>query len=296
MTPRNLVLPVAFTLLLGSALVFGRPAQGEVEIRVQPVAGAVHVAFGQGGNIGLSVGDDGVLMVDDQFAQLAAKIEAAIDALSDAPVSLLVNTHWHGDHTGGNEHFGAMATILAHDNVRRRLVDAAPPMPEVGRPTITYADGVSIHFNGEEIRVLHVPTGHTDGDSVVWFTGSKVVHMGDLFFQASYPYVDLGSGGDVHGLIAACKRVLALVPADTKVIPGHGQVTDPAGLREYVAMLEEVVTRVQHSLGAGMTAQQMLDDGLLADFEPRWGGGGFMPAERFLPIVAQNLAQKRSKD
>ena len=210
----------------------------DVRIEVTPVAGNVYVLEGRGGNIGASVGADGILIVDDQFAPLAEKIRAALKKVNPGELQFVLNTHWHGDHTGGNRVFGTEATIIAHTNVRGRLSTPqtvrgrdVEPLPIEALPVITFDESLSIHFNGEEIRVIHFPHGHTDGDSVVFFTGSNVVHMGDTFFAGRFPFVDLASGGDVKGLTRNIQTVIDRLGADAKIIPGHGPLSTPQDLK-----------------------------------------------------------------
>jgi len=298
MKAARLASPVAASALLGGALVFGRPTLQEVEIRTEPVAGTVSCLYGQGGNIGVSAGPDGVLLIDDQFLRLAPKIEAALERIADGEPVFLVNTHWHGDHTGGNPHFGRSATIVAHTNVRRRLAGDASiggnvsteELPAVALPEVTFDEGLSIHFNGEEVRLVHVPGAHTDGDTVVWFTGSNVVHLGDLFFQAGYPFIDTASGGDVEGLIAGVRGLLERIPADARLIPGHGAVSDADGLREYLSMVETITERVREHLADGWSVDEMMEAGLTEEFDGRWDGG-FISSRRFVEIVVDCLGE-----
>src|SRR5262249_5353495 len=181
----------------------------KVQIKVTKVAGTVYMLEGSGGNIGVSVGEDGILIVDDQFAPLVPKIQAALKGISDKPVKFVLNTHWHGDHTGGNEKLGALAPIIAHTNVRKRLGSESttrtgqkrPPSPKAALPVITFDDRLTVHLNGEDIRAIHFPSGHTDGDAIIFFTQSNVVHMGDDFFSGQFPFIDLQSGGTVKGYI-----------------------------------------------------------------------------------------------
>src|SRR5262245_15291706 len=208
----------------------------KVEMKVQKVAGTVYMLEGAGGNIGASVGDDGIVIVDDEFLPLADKIEAALKGITDKPVKVVLNTHWHGDHTGGNPHFGEKAPIVAQENVRKRLVTGGKtrfgetkPAEKSALPIITFEDTVSVHLNGEDIRAIHFPHGHTDGDSVIFFTQSNVVHMGDDFFNGGmFPFIDIDSGGSVQGMIAGDEKVLAEVPDDVKIIPGHGPLATKA--------------------------------------------------------------------
>jgi glyoxylase-like metal-dependent hydrolase (beta-lactamase superfamily II) len=294
-------LAAACALLFVSAALTGGQQQREMpDARVEPMAGAVSVLFGQGGNIGLSHGPDGLLMIDTQYAPMAPKIEVALRALAGEGASArpvhVVNTHWHGDHSGGNASFRAGATLFAHENARRRLagdaglegrVEARPDPAAL--PVVTYADGLSIHFNGEEVRLIHVPAAHTDGDTIVWFTKSKVAHLGDLFFEVGYPFVDLQSGGSVQGLIEGLRTVLELLPADVRLIPGHGRPTDVQGLEDYLAMIEQVTERVRAALAKGQSVEEMLAAGLTADFDERWGKFEFVPPQRFLTTIAESL-------
>ncbi|HEX7956823.1 MAG TPA: MBL fold metallo-hydrolase, partial [Pyrinomonadaceae bacterium] len=218
----------------------------KVEIKTTKVAGAVHMLEGAGGNIGVSAGPDGVLIVDDQFAPLADKIRAAFKPLSPGPLRFVLNTHFHFDHTHANPVFGREALIVAHANVHRRLSietrvlgETYKPLPKEGLPVVTYETVLSVHFNGEEVRVVHFPAGHTDGDSVVYFTGSNVIHMGDDFFSGRFPFIDLDNGGSVEGLARNVAEIIAKAPAGVKIIPGHGPLSTLADLRAYHAMLVE---------------------------------------------------------
>jgi glyoxylase-like metal-dependent hydrolase (beta-lactamase superfamily II) len=262
----------------------------KVEIKATPVAGTVFMLEGAGGNIGVSAGPDGVLIVDDQFAPLAAKIAAKVKELNPAAPRFLLNTHWHGDHTGGNAFFGEKgANIVAHANVRKRLADKADSKP-AELPVLTYEQGASVHFNGEEIRVIALGPGHTDGDSLVWFSGAKVLHMGDQFFAGKVPFIDLGSGGDVAGYLANVDRALALVPADAKVIPGHGPLASVADLKAFRDMLVETTGVVKQALAAGKTLEQVKAAGLPEKWKD-WGTG-FINTSRWLEICFNSLAKK----
>ncbi len=275
-----------FSCLLGLGLAFARPAQ-EAAVEAHPVGGAVSYLTGQGGNIGVSAGADGLLLVDDQFERLAPKIEAALGKLAPAAPRLLVNTHHHQDHTDGNKHFGKQALVLAHENVRARLLESN--MPQQALPVVTYEDGLSLHWNGEEVRVLHVPEAHTDGDSVVWFRGSNAIHLGDLYFQVGYPFVDTASGGDVEGYISGLRELLPDLPDDVRVIPGHGELTGKKELEEYVVMLETVTARVKEHLAQGRDVDAMLAAGVTQDFDERWGKFDFVPPRRFVESVVASL-------
>src|SRR5688572_11954382 len=219
-----------------------QPDYSQVQIKATKVAGNVYMLEGRGGNIGVSVGSDGILIVDDQFAPLAEKIKAALKTLGEGKLKFVLNTHWHSDHTGGNVVFGPEAPIIAHDNVRQRLAteqksevfkSTTPASPKEALPVITFGQSLSVHFNGEEIKVIHYPRGHTDGDSVIFFNGSNVVHMGDNFFAGRFPFVDLESGGSVEGLIKNIGEVIAKLPAGVRIIPGHGPISSADDLKTY---------------------------------------------------------------
>src|SRR5580698_2342279 len=209
----------------------------KVEIKVSKVAGNVYILMGAGGNIGASVGDDGIVIVDDQYAPLADKIQAALRGITDKPVRFIINTHYHPDHTGGNEYFQKQAPIIAQDNVRKRLESGGglgnggsihrenSPAPHEALPIITFDHDITVHLNGEDIRALYFPAGHTDGDSVIFFPKSNVVHMGDDFVTYGFPFIDVDSGGSIDGMIAGVEKVIAQVPADVKIIPGHGSIS-----------------------------------------------------------------------
>jgi cyclase len=269
----------------------------KVEIKATKVAGAVYMLEGSGGNIGVSVGPDGVVIIDDQFAPLAPKIKAALKGITDKPIRFVINTHYHGDHTGGNEAFGADAPIIAQENVRKRLASGSttlgrttPPAPKVALPVITFNSDVSVHLNGEDIRAVHFPHGHTDGDAVIYFTQSNVVHMGDDFFNGLFPFIDVDAGGSVKGMIANVEKVLATLPDDVKVIPGHGPLSDKAGLAAFAAMLKGTSAAVEAGLRAGKTADQLKAEKVLANWDS-WGKG-FLSADRFIDILVRDLGAK----
>ena len=275
-------------LSLALAAVAVAPAAGQrnfddVEIDVSHVAGSVYLFVGAGGNIGVSAGDDGLLMVDDQFAPLAPKIQAALDGLNMGALEFVVNTHFHGDHTGGNEVFGVRAPIMAHLNVRRRLGG----QPAVALPVITFDDDASIHFNGEEVKVVHYPTAHTDGDSVIFFTGSDVVHMGDHYFFDRFPFVDVDNGGNAVGMMRNINHILGRVSPSTRIIPGHGPLAGVADLRRYRDMLETMVDLVTEKKADGKTLEQIQSEGVPAEYES-WGAG-FINAGRWIESVYRSL-------
>lgn len=271
-----------------------------VTIKVEKVGGTVYMLEGAGGNIGVSVGDDGIVLVDDEFAPLAPKIKEALRGLTDKPIRVVLNTHWHGDHTGGNAIFGAEAPIVAHENVRKRLMEGAParmfgdkkmdpvpPAPHGALPVITFEDQLQVHFNGEDIRAIHVPAGHTDGDVVLWFTQSNVVHMGDDFMTIGFPIVDLGSGGSVRGYAAAIDRVVAQVPADAKIIPGHGKVSGVEDLKKFSATIKDCIKLVQAAVAKHRTLEKVLAAKPLAKYDDM--GKGFMKTDAFVTTIYTEL-------
>ncbi len=236
----------------------------EVTIETQQLSNTVYMLTGQGGNIGLSVGDDGVFMIDDQYANLTPKILEAIKKISDKPIHYLVNTHWHGDHTGGNENLSKLGVnIIAHDNVYKRLSDSTndkPASPKGALPIITFNDKLHIHVNGEDVFVFHVDNAHTDGDALLYFTESNVLHTGDTFFNHLYPYIDLNSGGTVNGYIEAVKKALMVTDNETKIIPGHGKLSNKKEYLFFLSMLETLKTSVLAEIAAGKTEDQVAND------------------------------------
>jgi glyoxylase-like metal-dependent hydrolase (beta-lactamase superfamily II) len=293
---------------LGLALLLATPGAAQdvdfekVRIETLPLADGLHMLVGQGGNIVVSTGPDGPVLVDDQFAPLAPKIEAAVRVLQDRPVRFVINTHWHGDHTGGNEPFGkGGALIVAHENVRRRMSTQqfiaafqreVPPAPAAALPVVTFDDGVTLHWNGEEIAVEHVDPAHTDGDALVWFRKAGVVHTGDTYVSAAFPFVDVSSGGSLAGIIASADRVLAAAGPATKIVPGHGALSNAAELTAWREMLVVVRDRVKAALAAGKSLEAYQAERPLADLEDRYAQG-FLTAERFLAIVWADLSRPR---
>jgi cyclase len=273
----------------------------KVEIKVTKVAGNVYMLEGAGGNIGVSVGPDGILIVDDQFAPLADKIKAALKTLGEGKLKFVLNTHYHSDHTGGNVVFGPDAHIIAQTNVRKRLSEeqklkffnrTIPPSPKEALPVITFDNAVSVFFNGEEIKLIHFPHGHTDGDSVIFFTGSNVVHMGDDFFNGGFPFVDLEAGGDVEGMtnnVAGIVERLSKVPG-VKIIPGHGPLSDVEGLKAYHRMLVTTTEIVRKRIAAGKTLEQIKAEGLPEEWKS-WGTG-FIKTDVWLTLVYNRLSAK----
>lgn len=286
----------AFLTLLGAGLWLGRAPLAlpqASEVTVSAVAGGVHLLMGRGGNVAVLVGDEGVVVVDDQMAPTEQALLAAIDGLSKAPWRFVLNTHFHGDHTGNNASFGARAPILAHANVRARLADpqrAGGALKAPALPVVTYADGLELHLGGERVRVRHFPNAHTDGDSVVFFERANVVHMGDVFFHERFPFVDLDSGGSVIGVVSAVDQVLAQIDDETRLIPGHGGLATKRDLIAYRDMLAECLELVRAAARDGLTLEAMKAARVLAKHEKlAWP---FVGEERFLETIARELGVK----
>jgi len=288
----------AFLLLCAPAIAVAEDKQdfSKVQLKATKVAGQVYVIEDvggefSGGNIGVSIGPDGVVLIDDKFAPIAPKIEAALKTISDQPVRFIVNTHFHGDHTDGNAAFSGKSTVIAHENTRKRMMAGrgkeSPPAPAAALPVITFEDKLSVHLNGEDLRAVHVPSGHTDTDVVVFFTRSNVVHMGDEFFNGIFPFIDTEGGGSVKGLIANLTKLLEQIPADAKIIPGHGPVAGPKELRAFLAMLKDTSAIVEAGIKSGKTADQLKQAKVLAKFDS-WAKG-FFPADAFIDMLYKDL-------
>jgi cyclase len=270
----------------------------KVEIKTTKVAGNVYMLEGAGGNIGVSAGPDGLLIVDDQFAPLADKIKAALAAIDKGELKFLLNTHWHFDHTGGNEIFGLESLIVAHENVRKRLSTEqtimgrkVPPLAPAGLPVITFGQSLTIHFNGEAIKATHAPNGHTDGDSIINFTTSKVVHTGDDFTNGVFPFIDLGAGGSIQGVAKNAENLLKELPTDVKIIPGHGPLATRADLEKFHRMLVESMATVKAGMDAGKSLEDMQNAGLNAEWKD-WGNA-FINTNTWLQLVHESLKAKK---
>ena len=285
---------LAFLVLLCCSVFAAAQDQdfSKVQIKVTKVSGNIYMLEGAGGNIAASVGEDGIVIVDDQYAPLADKIAAALKGIgvTDKPVRFVINTHYHGDHTGGNLALATGgSTIIAQDNVRKRLetggkagngggVSMEQKVAATGAlPIITFDHDVTVHLNGEDIRALHFPAGHTDGDAIVFFPKANVVHMGDDFVRYGYPFIDVTSGGSVQGMIAACDTVVAVLPADVKVIPGHGQLSNLTEIRDYSTMLKETSAAVQAAIKSGKTVDQMKKEKILAAWDAKYSASSSTP-------------------
>src|ERR1044072_4634280 len=270
----------------------------KVEIKVTKVSGNVYFLEGAGGNLAASVGDDGIVIVDDQFAPLADKIRAALKGVTDKPLRFIINTHYHFDHTGGNLPFHD-ATIISHDNARNRLEQTnlvgnggsmqmeQPANPKEALPVITFQHDVTLHLNGEDIHALHAPSGHTDGDSIVFFTRSNVVHMGDDFVTYGFPFVDITAGGSVRGMIKALETTIPKLPADVKIIPGHGPVSNLDDVRAYLKMLKDTLAVVEKGVKAGKTLEQLKQEKVLAPWQKY--SGQFISTDAFIESIWNDL-------
>ncbi|MFT4863113.1 MAG: cyclase [Pseudohongiellaceae bacterium] len=277
-------LKTVFTVIGLGACLAASTSYGQFEnvtIQTQAVAGNVSMLIGQGGNIGVSAGEDGILIIDDQYAPLTGRIKTALAALGSDTPKFVLNTHFHGDHTGSNAEFGMSSIIIAHENVRSRLVGSDSASSAL--PVITYDDDVSVHFNGEEITLIHMPAGHTDTDSIVLFAESNVVHMGDHFFNGSFPFVDLASGGTVQGYINNLEKAMAWIEEDTRVIPGHGPLASKADLLAFYNVVKDSTTDIRVMKSQRMTLEEIVAQGLDARYES-WGSG-FINEQRWIETV-----------
>jgi len=301
--PRSSIPTWAFALAL-CTLVSSATAQNpdDVQIRSTDLGHGIFMLEGSGGNLALSVGGDASFLVDDQFAPLTEKIVAAVAEHSDRPVDFVLNTHWHGDHTGGNENFGeAGAWIVAHENVRERLRTKQiqhsmggreiAAQPEGALPVMTFENSVSFHINDLELRALHVEHAHTDGDAIVFFEGANVVHMGDVWFNGLYPFVDWSAGGDIDGIIAACDRVLRLVDEETKIIPGHGVLGGKADLQEYRLIMKTVSDRIHKMLDEGKSVEQIVAAKPSAEWDEALGQT-WLTGDQFVEKAARGIMRR----
>ena len=274
----------AFGLATSFAFAGYTQAQEETGLTAQRLSDTVSVLSGEGGNIGVFSGADGTFIVDDMYKGDGEMIASAVAKISDLPISYVLNTHWHFDHAGSNAYFGQQgATIIAHDNVRTMLARGAtlrvvehvePPAPPEALPIITFNDSLSLHLNGEEVHVLHVTPGHTDGDGIVWFKGSNIIHMGDAFLAYRYPLIDVDSGGNIDGMITTAETVLTFINEDTQLIPGHGPVAGRADLAAYRDMLVTLRGRIADMKGRGMSLEEVLAADVTMELDGRWNTWG----------------------
>lgn len=271
-----------------------------VVITTQKVSDGIYMLMGEGGNIGVSVGEDGVFMIDDQFAPLTEKIKAAIAEISDKPIRFLINTHWHFDHTGGNENLGKDGVlIVAHDNVYERMsVDTTigafnmtvPASPKVALPVITFNDSMTFRLNNEEMHVLHRKNAHTDGDSIIFFNNSNVLHTGDVWFNGLYPFIDTSVEGSIDGIIEAVKYILTKIDDETKIIPGHGPLANKNDLKAYLKFLSTYRDRMQKLIDEGKSLEEIIALKPNADYDAKLGKG-FLTPEQFASIVHDSLTR-----
>jgi cyclase len=302
--------PFVLVLLLFPVLAIAGQDQdfSKVQMKVTKVSGNIYMLEGAGGNIAASVGEDGIVIVDDEFAPLADKIQAALKnlAITDKPVRFVINTHYHGDHTGGNVPFNnAGSTIIAQDNVRKRLETGGvagnggsikmenKPVEKAALPIITFEHDVTVHLNGEDIRALHFPAGHTDGDSVIFFPKNNVVHMGDDFVRYGFPFIDVSAGGSVQGMIAAMEKATAQLPADVKVIPGHGDLSNLDDVRAFTKMLKETSAAVGAALKAHKTLDRMKQEKILAPWQKF--SGEFVNTDAFTETLYNSLTNTKGE-
>lgn len=294
---------VLYLLLFTVSSAFGQDKDfDKVQIKTVKLSENVYMLLGSGGNIGVYAGEDGVFLVDDQFAPLTKKIKAAIGKISDKKIRFVINTHWHFDHVGGNENLGEMGSvIIAHENVRKRMSTdqfieffqkKIPASPKVALPIITFTKDLVFHLNGENIHVFHVNNAHTDGDAIVYFRNSNVIHTGDIYFAGLYPFIDTSAHGSVNGVIDAAQYVLSIINDDTKVIPGHGPLSNKAELRAYVDMLISVRAKISKQISDGKTIEEIQRTKPTQAFDKKWGHGMLTP-DQFVQILYKNLSMNQ---
>ena len=284
--------------LAGTATAVAGEHWDSVKIETVPVATGIYMLTGEGGNIGVSIGRDGTLIIDDQYAPLAAKIGDALETLDGGSPRFVINTHWHGDHAGGNEAFaGSGAIIVAHQRVRQALQEERsiplfdmhkPPSPRAALPVVTFDEHLTLHWNDQDIDLRHAPAAHTDGDAIVHFRTADVLHMGDTFFNGFYPFIDVDSGGSIRGMIAAAEQGLALAGADTKIIPGHGPLANRADLVAYRDMLVAAEATIGALRAAGKTPDEIVAARPTAELDTEWGDG-FLAPDVWVRIVAGGM-------
>lgn len=299
MNKRSAIILIGFMLVFAVNLLAENDYES-VEIKTTHVSESVYMLEGSGGNIGVSLGEDGVILIDDQFAPLTEKIINAVKNITDKEIEFVINTHWHHDHTGGNENLGKLAHIIAHDNVRKRMVKGQtiefldkeiPPAKSEALPKLTYLSEQFIYMNHEELVIRHFAASHTDGDSVVFFKNANVVHMGDLFFNTRFPFVDLSSGGSIQGLLKSLEKIIFELQPGVKIIPGHGPMADLKALKEYFRMIQETVAVVTGAMSRGQELDEIIASDVLADWSEAWGGG-FISTEAWIKLIYQSYEQE----
>ncbi len=267
----------------------------EVIIKIDTLSKDVFMLTGQGGNIGIYVGESNVFMIDDQFERLSDKIKSAISTLTDQPISFLFNTHMHGDHTGGNAKFNSkVTTVVAHDNVRKSLEERLANDQKLDKkilPEVSFSDDITFYDGDETILAFHVHNAHTDGDAIVYFLNNNVLHMGDTYFSGRYPYIDIKSGGSVVGYIKAQKKALLLINNETKIIPGHGRPSNKTELAAYIAILEDIKSKVEKEINAGKSLEDVKNNANLLSAYDSTHGNGFINPERIREIFYTSLKQ-----
>ena len=285
-------------LFVGLGSITAQPDFAAAKVGTVRVADNLHMLTGPGGNIGVLTGEDGTFLIDDQYAPLADKVRAAFEAISSSPVRFVVNTHWHDDHTGGNENLGETgALIVAHENVRKRMSveqflavfnARIPPAAEGALPVITFTESVTFHWDGEELYVFHVAPAHTDGDSIIHFKNANAIHTGDIYFNGMYPFIDTSTGGSIAGMIAATDKIISMIDDETKIMPGHGPVSNKAELQAYRAMLSVVQGNVSSLIAQGLGRDAVIAAKPTKDFDAEWGGG-FLNADVWVGIVFDSM-------
>ena len=284
------LLVTILSLLTSNLMIASKGIAQNSTIKTKHVAGSYHLLYGGGVNVGVSVGEDGILIIDDHYATLTDEVRSALKKLGSDKPEFIINTHLHGDQTGGNESFGKESPIIAHKNVRKRLASqpraALPPMSEVGLPVITFDEGLSFHFNGEELKVIHFSEGHTDGDAIVYFTKSNVLHLSDQYFEGRFPYVDLDNWGDVANYAKNVEKIMNMMPDDVIIIPGHGNVSNLAELKEFHDMLIETITIIWKQMSRHKSLDDLIEKGLPKKYK-KWGWN-FITEERWITTVYES--------
>lgn len=292
---------VTFLVAVGTVANLYAQERPEIQVRTVQVAENVYMLAGAGGNLALSAGDDGALLVDSEYAQLTEKVTAAVKEVCKAPTRFVINTHWHFDHVGGNENLAkAGVLVVSHENVRKRMSSEqflkpmgrqVPPSPAAALPVITYADVLTFHWNGDQVQVIHVEPAHTDGDSFIYFRKANVLHMGDVYFNGMYPFIDVNAGGSIDGMVKAVERGLALANERTKIIPGHGPLSNVKELREYREMLATVRDRVRPMVKEGKSRDEVIAAKPTKGLDEKWGRGGFGP-DMWVGIVYDGMKKE----